>query len=329
MQFAELDGDQRRQLIDVEHVFTTYRSARKAARGHYRWRVQRGQEYLMRKLGGHERSLGRRSPETEAAMAEHQRARETCRRTKARLAEMARVNRALRLNRLPTTAARVLRELDAADLLGQHLFVIGTNALYAYEAASGVLCDSATIATMDFDLLWDAHDRLRLAVLEASPDGVLGLLRKADASFTSGDDYGFRARNADGYFVDLFCPDVEPTLGRKSPADIDPTPAAGLDWLTDSPLVDRMVIGHDGLPARMACVDPRVFALHKAWLSRREDRQPLSRPRDMAQAQFAVTVARDFLMLKMDERFMRHLPPELAQASALLDRFQAVTSRNS
>jgi len=255
---TELTNEQRRQLIDIQQVFEAWRSSRKAARRHMRWLRRHGFEYLHYKTGRTERSLGRRSQETEARMADHKTARERHRRTGERLKSMARVNRALRLNRVPQPAVRVLRALDEAGLLGDDLFVIGTNALYAYEMQSGVLFDSALVATGDFDLPWDARHRLRLAVSRLSPGGVLGLLKEADATYSSADDYGFRARNADGYYVDLFCSEAEPPRARLAEGDIDPIPTAGGNWLAAAPKTEAVVIGQDGLPARMVCVDPRI-----------------------------------------------------------------------
>ena len=59
---------------------------------------------------------------------------------KDRLKVMAPVNRANRLNRVPSMPARIIRALDEAGLLGVHLTVVGTNALFAYEVAAGVIC---------------------------------------------------------------------------------------------------------------------------------------------------------------------------------------------
>ncbi|MGA7324645.1 MAG: GSU2403 family nucleotidyltransferase fold protein [Rhodomicrobium sp.] len=231
---------------------------------------------------------------------------------------MARVNRALRINRVPITAAKVLRALDEGNLLGEGLFVIGTNSMYAYEMKAGILFESGIIATSDFDLLWDARDRLRLAASRLSPEGLLGILRSVDSTFSSRDDYGMRAQNASGYFVDLFCPEGEPPPERITPDDIDPIPTEGGDWLAAAPKIDEMVVGEDGLPARLICVDPRIFALHKAWLSEQQGRQPRSRPRDLKQAKVVAKVAREHLSLKLDGRLLRHLPAELAAyASAL------------
>jgi hypothetical protein len=308
----ELSNEQRRQIIDLSHVFSARRASKKLSSGHYRWVTKRGNEYLMRKYAGKERSLGRRSPETETIMEAHHGARETYRQSGARLEKMARVNRALRINRIPLTAAKVLRVLDDASLLGDSLFVIGTNAMYAFEMKAGILFESDIVATSDFDLLWDARDRLRLAVSQASPEGILGLVKSADATFSSTQDYGLRAQNAEGYYVDLFCPNIDPPPARITPEDIDPIPAEGGDWLAAAPKIDEMVVGEDGFPARMVCVDPRVFALHKAWLSKQPGRQARSRPRDLEQARAAAKVAQDYLALKMDRRLLRHLPEALA-----------------
>ncbi len=308
----EFSNEQRRQIIDLSHAFSARRGARKNSMGHYRWVTKRGNEYLMRKYGGIERSLGRRTPDTEAMMDHHRRARLTYRQSGARLEKMARVNRALRINRVPVMAARVLRALDDAGLLGDGLFVIGTNAMYAYEMKAGVMFESDIIATDDFDLLWDARESLRLAAMRTSPEGLLGILKSVDPTFSSTEDYGTRAQNANGYYVDLFCAESDPPLARITPTDIDPIATEGAEWLAAAPKIDEMIVGEDGLPARMVCVDPRIFALHKAWLSKQPGRQPKSRPRDRQQAQAVAAVARDYLGLRLDRRLLRHLPEELA-----------------
>jgi Nucleotidyltransferase len=45
----------------------------------------------------------------------------------------------------------VPRELDAAGLIGKHLFIIGPTALYTYEPRAGVLFENGFLATNDFD----------------------------------------------------------------------------------------------------------------------------------------------------------------------------------
>ena len=321
MRLTELTNEQRRQIIDVVQVFASWRDAdRKAVPGSLRWVSRKGAEYLYRKYGKSERSLGRRSPATEAIMNEQSRIRNRLRQTGARLQTMARVNRALYLNRVPRDAAIVLRELDSARLLGKHLFVIGTNALYAYEMKAGVLFESSLLATSDFDLLWDARGRLRLVVTGVSPEGVLGVLKKADPTYSTADNYGVRAQNASGYCVDLVCPDAEPVPSRLAPDDLDPVPIEGAGWLINAPKIEETVIGWNGIPVYMPCVDPRIFALHKLWLSKQPSRQERSRPRDVAQARAVAAVSIAYLRLKFSDRVISRLPAELRAGTAELVR---------
>lgn len=85
---------------------------------------------------------GRRSPATEAQKAGWEEARASAQETlSARQEQIERqsaVNRALRLGRVPLLAARIIRAIDDAGLLGGGIRIAGTNAIYAYEAAAGV-----------------------------------------------------------------------------------------------------------------------------------------------------------------------------------------------
>jgi hypothetical protein len=48
--------------------------------------------------------------------------------------------------------------------------------------------------------------------------------------------------------------------------------------------------------------DPRAFALHKAWLASRPDREPLKKPRDLAQAKaVAAMVVQHMPQLPFDQ----------------------------
>jgi hypothetical protein len=156
MQFAELSNEQRRQMIDARQTFAPWRHAdrefRHSYRGSMRWKRVGGAEYLYRSQGHVEKSIGRRSPETERIKDAYteQRARLRQRRTRLaqRLKSMDKINRAYDLGRMPRTAARVLRKLDEVGLLGQQLFVVGTHSLYAYEARAGVVLDGGLTATV-------------------------------------------------------------------------------------------------------------------------------------------------------------------------------------
>jgi hypothetical protein len=333
MDFAELNMEQRRRLVDIRQVFEAWRTAnaefRHSYRGTMRWRHIHGRDYLYRISGKVEHSLGPRDDATERIKAEYtdQRARLRRRLTTLdkRLGEMAPMNRAADLGRVPQTSARILRKLDAEGLLGRHLFVVGTHALYAYEAASGVVFDAGLTATDDIDLLWDARRRLSLALVEVRAEGVLGLLKKVDRSFAARRN-SFRAINDEGYYVDLIRP-LEKDEARSANArigdpddDLEPAAIAGLQWLINAPKFERTVVGADGRPLWMSSIDPRAFALHKYWLAQRDDRDPLKRHRDAAQAKAVAAVATQYLGLTFKAKDLSALPIELIHAAEALSR---------
>lgn len=331
MELVEFSLEQRRRAIDIQQAYEAWRDTNvefRRSRGSMRWKQSHGRDYLYyRKYGGVERSRGPRSEETERLEREFREHRDRLRdrltTIDARLNDMARVNRAMGLGRVPAMASRILRRLDAEGLLGRHLMVVGTHAMFAYEAAAGVFFSSVLTATEDLDLLWDVRRRLRLALVDAQATGVLGLLKQVDRSFTAPKGH-FRAVNDAGYYVDLIRPlekdEMRTLVSRVGDADDDLVAAAleGLEWLISAPKFERIVVGADGLPLFMSCADPRVFALHKHWLSRQRN-NVLKRPRDAAQARAVAHVASQYLGLSFDKHQLASVPDSLLrEAPALL-----------
>ncbi|WP_018459042.1 GSU2403 family nucleotidyltransferase fold protein [Bradyrhizobium sp. WSM4349] len=56
--------------------------------------------------------------------------------------------------------ARIMRALDGFGILGFGIRILGTNAIYPYEASSGVRVDPGLATTEDIDLLFDARGGL-------------------------------------------------------------------------------------------------------------------------------------------------------------------------
>ena len=189
MRFNELSNEQRRQMVDAKQAFEAWREVEQEFRHSYRgsmhWRKAGGKEYLGRKYGNVWESLGVRSSDTEAKKKAYSDQRSAMRhrrsRLKARLDEMQKINRGYSLGRVPLTAAKVLRKLDEAGLLGQTLFVVGTHSLCAYEARAEIMFEGGLMATADIDLLWDTRRKLSLVVSQdVGPEGLMGLLRNVD-----------------------------------------------------------------------------------------------------------------------------------------------------
>ena len=65
------------------------------------------------------------------------------------------------------------------------------------------------------------------------------------------------------------------------------------------------------MPLYVPCIDPRAFALHKLWLSRRHDRNARQKPRDKAQAIAVATICISHLNLRLDDKELSALPAEL------------------
>lgn len=224
------------------------------------------------------------------------------------------VNRALRLGRVPLIAARIIRAIDDAGILGEGIRVAGTNAIYAYEAAAGVFVDPGITTTEDIDLLMDARQSLRIMAGTDIEDGTLiSLLRKVDRSFERS-SATFRAVNRDGYLVDLIKPLANPawkqpraTVGAAQD-ELVAAEIAGLAWLENAPAFEAIAIDEKGGPLRLIVPDPRIFAAHKFWVSKRPDREPVKRRRDLAQAQ---AVAR------LTAHYLEHLPYEANELRVL------------
>jgi hypothetical protein len=329
LRFHELSNEQRRQLIDSQQLYRNWREAARrfshSYEGNYagsmRWVKRNGSEYLYRKLKNTERSLGKRSPETEAIKAEYVaqriRWRTRLRTMTARIDQMAPVNRALRLGRVPNEAAKIIRGLDEAGLMGRHLVVVGTNSLFAYETRAGVQFGRELVATEDADFLWDARRSLGLAMADVRAEGVIGILKKVDRTFSTGPMYGYSAVNDRGYIVELICPQERDFMTRGEPkvsdaaGELTPMPIEGLQWLLNAPKFEEVVIAEDGRPLQMACVDPRVFALHKLWLSRQNSRQPLKRPRDAAQSHAVAALCNSYFALDFGAKELSALPTSI------------------
>jgi len=320
MKFPELELDQRRQLIDTQQRFEAWRAAdrtfRASNKGAMTWKRIKGKEYLYRIVNRRtQKYIGPRSPETELLKNDYTASRTSnrARVTKMRkgIEKSAPINRAMGLGRVPRTAAEILRALDRAGLLGDGLFIVGTHALYAYEAKSGIIFQPELLATRDLDLLADVRSRLVLAIDDGKREGILSTLKSVDRSFVVQGDL-FRAINADGYFVDVIRPmrkdeisAEEFDLGGIVPVGID-----GLKWLVSSPRFEAIAIAEDGMPVWMSCIDPRAFAIHKYWVSRQESRDAIKRRRDAFQA-IAVAHVASLLGLKFNAKELSALPTEL------------------
>lgn len=332
----ELSSEQLRTVLDAQQLFEAWAEAFERARnfrGGMHWKTAAGRQYLFRTRDrrGYGSSLGPRNSDTERTLEHFRRNKTEAKGREAglrrRIAEQARYCKAARVARVPRLSAALARELWRAGL-EDAVLIVGTNALYAYEAASGVqILSAGRLETQDIDLLLDSRRSLELVVGETRREGLIGILRKIDKSFTVMERQTFRAVNDRGFMVDLIRPMPKPAW-KKQPdmvgneADLKAADIEHLDWYLSAPKFRQIVIGEDGFPAPFTVPDPRVFALHKLWLSKQLGRDPLKKPKDREQAFLVAELVTRYLpqsRFSMPE--LRMLPREVAQlADELLDR---------
>jgi hypothetical protein len=335
--FQELNGDQRREIVNTLQRYAAYLEAEEHGetyRGSMGWKKVQGRSYLVRSYYSksgvrRQTSLGLRSKNTKAIKQEYDCGRsdsqDRLKNLKAVIARQSAINRALRLGRLPLTVAKIIRAIDGAGLLGSGIRILGTNAIYAYEAVAGVRIDSSLTATEDTDLLFDASQRLGfIASDEVSQPSLLRLLQKADPGFRR-TSRKFQAANHDGYFVDLIKPLRDPPWTKEKErigADTEDLMAAeieGLAWQESAPSFEAVAIDECGEPCRIVTTDPRVWAAHKFWLSKRKDREPAKRRNDAAQARVVgQLVAKHLQHLPYVADDLRMLPKRVFEEAKVL-----------
>ena len=326
MFFNDLEARSVRERVDMAQIWQTWLECEERRRhsfaGFLDWEERNGREYLYSRKKGVVKSLGRRSQETERIRDAFHAGREENAARLARIAgemnRQAAVLRALGLGRLPIPASRILRaiRLAAPDAT---IRVVGTNALYAYEAMAGVMFNAASTATGDIDILVDDRNRLKILTEDQQQPGLTGLIhREVDKSFRARGPRDFRLINDVGYMVEFIRPEPRP-IYRPMPGaaplvegDVEPAPIGGLQWLVNAPPIEAVVIDERGFPAPIRAADPRFWAAHKLWLAQRENRDPQKKIRDGQQAHILLDLITAKLpQFRLDEEFVSALPGAL------------------
>jgi hypothetical protein len=295
--------------MDALSTFTEWeRSVKESAevRGGMYWKSQGKTDYLIRtSLSNSQKSLGPRSPETENIYWKFtERKASSEERVKNLVAQLGvhkRLNRALFVGRAPQMLVDILAMMARAGI-AEHFTVVGTHAIYAYEAAAGVRIESGDVlATKDIDLLWDTRKRIQFSTtMGVAGSSVLGLLRKVDPTFRLRRDQLYTAVNDKGFEVDII---------RRETAEGDPHPLRITDaeddfWVTqaeragellNAPRFSAMIVSPSGDMARMTTISPKAFAKFKRWLAVQPTRDPMKRSRDAMQADVVEQLVAEYL----------------------------------
>ena len=305
----DIGNDARRQYVDALAVFSAWEAAGKSAaevRGGMYWKAQGKSEYLIRTMPSNsQKSLGPRSGETESV---YQRFVERKTQVEARVTDLAaelvrhqRMNRALFVGRAPQILVDILNALARAGL-AEHFSVVGTHALYAYEAAAGVrFVPADALATRDVDLLWDTRKRLSFVTqMKFLGSSMIGLLQKVDSSFEIRDDQTYTATNGKGFEVDIIRREADegdphPLRMTDNEGDFWAVQAKRAGALLSAGRFSSMIVSPSGHMARMNTISPQAFAEFKRWMAVQPDRDPMKLQRDMLQAALVETLVEEYL----------------------------------
>lgn len=317
-----LSDEQLRALVNAGQFYETWKEIMvqlsKLPGGMY-WRTINSREYLYQYVTPpaglqQTKSLGPRtskSEETYRAFKEIKDSLEERRAgAEARIRELAPAWRALRLPAIDRTAGKLLRTLDQADFVGKSVLVIGTYALKAYEVESASSFSAGMDATEDLDFT------LCLNKDNVDPDvprRLLLMLKQADPTFIVSTNSAQSIVNKEGYKVDLL---TSPSTANNysSARPWKPEALEGQDWLLLGKPVSAVLIDFDGWPVHVSAPDPRYFALHKLWLSKRTGRPAAKRVKDERQGKALLTAIGQYMdHYPMNDEFMANLPAALKQ----------------
>ncbi len=326
MKYNDLDNNSRRILVDSSQLYESLLETQKEQlrfQGSMVWKRVSEKEYLykLRNRKGHGSSLGPRSPETESIyedfIEKKQAVNEHVNTLKTGIARQAKFCMAAGINRVPKVAADIWRVLMAEKELRHKFIIVGTHALYAYENMAGVHFDTELLATNDIDLLWNSRKKINIAAASKDIYSIMSLLQKADKSFSRFENKHYAAVNKTGFIVELIKPLPNPPMKTESMSiggrdDLQASEIEGLNWILSASNEDVVVISEDGFPVSWVVPDPRIFSAHKLWLSKKEDRNPVKKVRDFAQAKAMINLIQNYLEdYPFDNAFMKNLPDTL------------------
>lgn len=318
--------EQRRQLQNLLQFYETWKEVSQSlARlpGGMYWRVIHSKEYLYKYVTTsgikQSTSIGPKTAETEAIAEDFQQAKkdlqERLEAIEGRIKTLAPIMRVLNVPAIDETAGKILRALDQVDYLGKNILVIGTYAMTAYEMTAEARFAQGFDATedLDFTVLIDPANPSD----SDFPRRLLLALKDVDKSFLVSHSSSKTVVNKAGYRVDLLISkDLAPAMQRAMPWK--PEALEGQQWLALGTPVQQVLIDFNGWPVFLASPDPRYFALHKLWLSKRPKRMREGKaPKDAAQGKMLLKAIQEFMPhYPIDDEFIQSLPDALRQVLA-------------
>lgn len=312
MNNEKINDEGLRLLSNIEAHYDNWLQAERIIKeGSLQWKKSGGNEYLYRinKKTNSGISLGPKNFETEKMMDAYKIAKKTSVDTWEKLILDGRIYKALKLPKILSYSGKFLRELDIEKILGNSIMVVGTNALCVYAVEGMIKPNSDLDTTEDFDITWIKKNSENL--INNKNKTLFEILKEIDSTYTINTERTFQARNSNGNEIELLIPEKLTNFISKY-EQFKPIPLFEQNWLLLGRKISHVVCGFDGLPARVVAPDPRLFALHKLWLSDKKNRNTLKKEKDKAQGEFVLKIVKNNMPdFPLDSSFEKILPNEL------------------
>jgi len=329
---SEYNASQRKHYINTKQLYELYIEKKNAYYLNYNvsmfWRKTGEKEYLTKKSSSQAKvtSLGVKSEETmkihEDFIQHKQALKDELASLKEKLEKARKLNKIELLTRAPDALVSIYQKINELGL-DDKMILIGTNALYAYEAYCGVSVEDEQLATEDIDLLNKQGKELSVIFNEVLPEGKLSeLLKLIDKSFEQDTKVPYRFRNKEGVLLEV----ISPVQGKnafvsqkKQPPfdDVLSLDMEGMQWLENSRIFKSMVVGLSGKCAILSTIHPLEFSVYKSWLSKQADRNIHKKNRDHQQSLLVTQLIREYMVnidIKEELNNMKHFKKELVDA---------------
>ena len=303
--FIQYNNDQRKAYSNAELTYRTYLELfhryNKSFRYKMGWNTANNKEYLYRECYDTKKriSLGRRSEETELIIKKFKEQKlelkESLKKYKELLKKHSKISRFEKISRVPNVLVNLLRAINEYGL-DDKIIVIGTNALYSYEARCGVFMEDEHLATYDIDIFNKRETKISVALKNKLPQKTLkAILQDTDKSFSKSKDTPYRFFNNDGVVVEIITPIPSKETTQDEFSGVLNLEINGIKWLRSSELYKVMVIGENGVCANMTTIKPLEYAVYKYWLGKHERKDYIKRERDMSQSVLITTLIEEYM----------------------------------
>jgi hypothetical protein len=265
------------------------------------WNKANGIEYLYRECYDTKKrvSLGRRDEKTELIIKKFKEQKidlkNSLKKYKELLKRQVKLCKFEKINRVPTVLVNMLRAINQYGL-DDKVIIIGTNALYAFEARCGVFMEEEHLATFDIDIFNKREKKISVALKTKLPQKTLkAILLDTDKTFKKSKEAPYRFYNDDGVVVEIITQIMPKEIEQDTFSGVINLEIDGIKWLKSSELYRVMVIGENGICANMTTINPLEYAVYKYWLGKHERKDYMKRERDINQSSLVTNLIKEYM----------------------------------